>query len=197
MAGKSRIAMGLIACALSTWAAPIVRQAGAQPSGAELKEVAFRQGEFRIATDARSALRGLWDSSIGSKEERVACIGGRRIGGVAYITKVMTLEAPADSAHVSAVSSLNECRPPEWFGTVHTHIARFNGLPFVTFSADDRNVISIWRGRWKHDGVFCILYTEADAYCEAGTDFGGDTAYIETRIAPAPVQRSGGGMRQE
>jgi hypothetical protein len=192
MAGKRAAAM-VVASAVAALVSPVVRPIGAQGAGAEVREVAFRQGEFRVATDARTSLRGLWDSSMGAKEERVACIGGRRVGGVAYITKVQVLDAAADSAHVSAVSSLNECRPPEWFGTVHTHIARYNGLPFVTFSADDRNVISIWRGRWKHDGVFCILYTEADAYCEAGTDFGGDTAYTETRaIAQTPVRASAG-----
>jgi hypothetical protein len=187
----ARIGRGLIISAVALAAVGSVRQASAQQGSAELREVVYRPGEFRVANDAGSALRSLWDASIAAKEERVACIGGRRINGVAYITKVQVLDAAADSAHVSAVSSLTECRPPEWFGTVHTHIAKFNGLPFVTFSADDRNVISIWRSRWKADGVFCILYTNADAYCEAGTEFGGDTAYIETR-AVVTAARSGG-----
>ena len=171
------------------FASLVVRPAVAQRVELASRDAGTARGEFRIAGDAPSSLQDLWRASKDARVERVACLGGRRSGNVAHITRVLVLEAPADSAHVSAVSSLNQCRPPEWFGTVHTHIAQFNGLPFVTFSADDRNVISIWRGRWKADGVFCILYSATDAYCEAGTDFGGDTMYTETRtVAQQQVQ---------
>ena len=193
MTGGSQRAVRFVA-AIAVAAAATVRQTEAQQGfgrgSATIREVSNRPGEFRIAGDARTSLSFLWDSSIEAKEERVGCIGGRLINGVAFITKVQALAAAADSAHVSAVSSLSECKPPEWFGTVHTHIARYNGLPFMTFSADDRNVISIWRGRWKNDGVFCILYTEIDAYCEAGTEFGGETAYTDIRPSATPARNA-------
>jgi hypothetical protein len=60
---------------------------------------------------------------------------------------------------------------------VHTHVATFDGHPFVTFSPDDRTVMGMWRKMWKADGVFCVIYSAADAHCESGADLSVDVAY--------------------
>ena len=98
----------------------------------------------------------------------MACIGGERDRGVAFITRVLPLEpSAADSMGVSASVSIERCGPPEWFGTAHTHIAHRTGeRPYATFSGADRGVMRLWLRRWAADGVFCLLYSPTDAHCE-------------------------------
>jgi hypothetical protein len=149
-------------------------------------------GGFSFRTSARDSLRTLWVGSVAAREERVACIGGVRLMGTAYVTRVLPLApAAADSMHVSAAASIKQCGAPEWFGTVHTHIAKFGGRPFVTFSPDDRRVMSLWRKRWHAEGVFCVLYSETAAHCEAGDVQSGDPVY-----AHAPGERPGADVTQ-
>jgi hypothetical protein len=136
---------------------------------------------FQFNVAARAALQELWQSSSDAKQEEVACIGGYRRGGVSYITRVVRVRTSADSMNASAMISIRECGAPEWLGTVHTHIARFGGLPYVTFSAPDRGVMREWHNRWKADGVFCVLYDDQHAYCEAGDENGGDALYAYPR----------------
>lgn len=124
---------------------------------------------FQVTTPARVALQQLWSTSIAAREERVACLGGYIEQNVVHITHVELVESPrADSANISAQTSLRDCGPPNWFGTVHTHIAKHDGQPYTMFSAPDRYVMFLWRDRWNEDGVFCILYSESEANCEAG-----------------------------
>ena len=41
---------------------------------------------------------------------------------------------------ISATRSVEQCGPPEWSGTVHTHIALYtDDLPSTRFSAQDRD----------------------------------------------------------
>jgi hypothetical protein len=136
---------------------------------------------FQFTNSARTALQSLWQTSTDHRQEEVACIGGYRRAGVSYITRVERVRASADSMNASALGSIRECGAPEWLGTVHTHIARFGGLPYVTFSAPDRGVMREWHNRWKEDGVFCVLYDEQHAYCEAGDESSGDTLYAYPR----------------
>jgi hypothetical protein len=142
---------------------------------------AGNDASFQFNVAARTALQGLWQSSTDAKQEEVACIGGYRRGGVSYITRVVRVRTSADSMSASAAISLRECGAPEWLGTVHTHIARFGGLPYVTFSAPDRGVMREWHNRWKADGVFCVLYDEQHAYCEAGDESSGEALYAYPR----------------
>jgi hypothetical protein len=145
---------------------------------------------FGFAPVAGEQLSELWSESVGAGEERVACIGGVSRDGVSLITKLEELHPEsADSSNISAASSLDECRPPLWFGTVHTHIARFQGLPYTTFSASDRDVITLWRRRWHMEGVFCVLYSEEMAHCEVGDRTSTDTAYAVVAAAQIAVQR--------
>jgi len=126
---------------------------------------------FALATGVRADLISLWDASVVANEERVACIGGTRgKDGVVRITRVYALPVvSADSANAGAGPSLATCRPPAWFGTVHTHIITDAlGAPYTQFSSPDRDVIARWQRAWRADGVFCLLYSEADAHCELG-----------------------------
>lgn len=136
-------------------------------------------GVFRFTPEARSELHALWEQSVRADQERVACLGGVRLRDRVRISHIEPVAATrADSANVSASSSLKACAPPEWLGTVHTHIAHFNGRPYIIFSAPDRLVMQMWRDRWRAEGVFCLLYTDHEATCEAGYALTERVAYV-------------------
>jgi len=123
---------------------------------------------FEIDSGADEAFRALWAASAATGAERVACIGGERRDGVGHITRVLAL-APeaADSLGIAASASIEQCAPPDWFGTAHTHIALYDGLhPEPTFSGADRGVMMLWWRRWRVDGIFCVLYSPKNAHCE-------------------------------
>jgi hypothetical protein len=167
----------LIAAVCARTAAAAHVQYGAPPPA----DGVGRRASFQFAITARTALQSLWQTSTDHKEEEVACIGGYRRDGISYITRVERVRASADSMSAAAAISIRQCGSPEWLGTVHTHIARFGGLPYVTFSAPDRGVMREWHNRWKAEGVFCVLYDDQHAYCEAGDDSSGDALYAYPR----------------
>lgn len=142
---------------------------------------------FAMTPTARATLRALWRSSVRANEERVACLGGARgEDGMVRITRVRPLPAPADSANASAAPSLATCRPPRWFGTVHTHIiTNPAGEPYVDFSTPDRDVMARWEQAWRAEGVFCLLYSGADAHCVAGARASAIVTYAPPS-SPAP-----------
>ena len=114
--------------------------------------------DFHFESRARISLQALWRTSDEAKQERVACIGGYQRADTTYITRVEQVDADADSLQAAAGASLQECRPPEWLGTVHTHVARLDGRPYVTFSGSDRAVMAAWHRRWQADGgVLCVV----------------------------------------
>jgi hypothetical protein len=120
-----------------------------------------------VAPDAQAALRALWQASVGARAERVACLASIVDGDTLRITRVSPLTADADSVAVSAGSSIELCGPPEWQGTVHTHIVRGAGpRGQAQFSGADRGVMLMWWRHWKMDGTFCLLYAENEAHCE-------------------------------
>ena len=137
--------------------------------------------DFHFENRARISLQALWRTSDAAKQERVACIGGYQHADTTYITRVEPVSADADSLQATAGASLQECRPPEWLGTVHTHVARIDGRPYVTFSGSDRAVMAAWHRQWQADGVFCVLYDDRRAHCEAGDDRSGDPVYAYAR----------------
>lgn len=137
---------------------------------------------FTFEFDARTVLQNLWMESIEANQERVACLGGYFEAGVFYITRAERVRFQnADSTHASHGPSIDQCGPPEWAGTAHTHIAPYRGYPYATFSMSDRAVMGLWRVRWKREGVFCVLYSETEAYCEYDTTLSGDVAYQHQR----------------
>ena len=123
---------------------------------------------FRFEGSARPQLHRLWDESAQSKEERVACLAGSIESDTVRITGVLPLEpGPSDSMGISAGASLETCGPPNWKGTVHTHVAlRYGRQPYSLFSGADRGIMMLWWRRWREDGIFCLLYSAQEVICE-------------------------------
>jgi hypothetical protein len=122
---------------------------------------------FRFEPDAQTELRRLWIASSGAKAERVACLAGEIRRDTVRVTRIRPLAGWADSLGVSARQSLEQCGPPRWQGTVHTHVALYDGQrPYARFSGADRGVNRLWWRRWSSEGMFCVLYSATDAYCE-------------------------------
>jgi hypothetical protein len=134
-----------------------------------------REPAFRFSREAGSALRDLWEASVVAREERVACLASTIRNDTVFVTRVRPLEPEdADSLGISAVASVEECGPPEWSGTVHSHIALYtDDLPSTRFSAQDRIAMRLWYDRWHSDGVFCLIYSRQNAHCEADGVVGG------------------------
>ncbi len=132
-----------------------------------LSASAGRPRAFRFERDAQSELRRLWVASSGAKAEQVACLAGEIFRDTVRVTRILPLTGRADSLGVSARESLDSCGPPRWQGTVHTHVALRDGVrPYSRFSGADRGVNRLWWRRWNAEGMFCVLYSATDAYCE-------------------------------
>jgi hypothetical protein len=126
-----------------------------------------RPQAFRFEPDAQTELRLLWVASSGAKAERVACLAGEIRRDTVMVTRILPLDGWADSLGVSARQSLETCAPPRWQGTVHTHVALRDGFrPYSRFSGADRGVNQLWWRRWNAEGMFCVVYSPTDAYCE-------------------------------
>jgi hypothetical protein len=123
---------------------------------------------FRFEGNAGLELHRLWDASSAAKSERVACLAATIESDTVRITGVFPLEAGrSDSLGISAAASLDACGPPEWRGTVHTHVALRDGRsPYSLFSGADRGVMMLWWQRWRTDGIFCLLYSSSEVICE-------------------------------
>jgi len=120
-----------------------------------------------VMPEARPEFQALWAASVGAKSERVACLASVEDGDTLRIVRILPLLAGSDSTAVSAAASLDQCGPPEWQGTVHTHIPLAEGQHASgLFSGADRGVMLMWWQRWKTDGTFCLLYGEGQAHCE-------------------------------
>jgi hypothetical protein len=123
---------------------------------------------FRFEVGATPELHRLWEVSSSAKAERVACLAASIESDTVRISRVVPLESGrSDSLGISAAASLENCGPPEWRGTVHTHVALRDGQrPYSLFSGADRGVMMLWWRRWNMDGVFCLLYTQDEVICE-------------------------------
>ena len=130
---------------------------------------------FRFSKDAGSALRQLWEASVAAREERAACLASSIRNDTVFVTQVHPVEPEdADSMGISALASIDQCGPPQWSGTVHSHIAEYSdGVPSTRFSAQDRTAMRLWYDRWHSDGVFCVVYSKEAAHCEADGVVGG------------------------
>ncbi len=130
---------------------------------------------FRFSPDAGTALKALWQASVQAHEERAACLGAIVRHDTVFVGSILPLPPEAaDSMAISATASIDRCGPPTWAGTVHTHVAAYDGdRPSTRFSGQDRVVQRMWYDRWHTDGVFCVVYSEQDAHCEADGVVGG------------------------
>lgn len=130
---------------------------------------------FRFSKESGGQLRELWRASLTAREERVACLAASIGNDTVFVSSIAPLEPEdADSMGISATASVEHCGPPKWSGTVHTHIALYtDDRPSTKFSAQDRVAMRLWYDRWHSDGVFCVVYSEEDAHCEADGVVGG------------------------
>lgn len=130
---------------------------------------------FRFSREAGLALRALWHASLAAREERVACMASTIRNDTVFVSRIAPIESEgADSMGISAIASVEQCGPPQWSGTVHTHIALYtDDRPSAKFSAQDRIAMRLWYDKWHADGVFCLVYSEKDAHCEADGVVGG------------------------
>lgn len=130
---------------------------------------------FRFTREAGRGLRDLWHASLRAREERVACLAASIRNDTVFVSTVAALDPDdADSMSISATASVDHCGPPRWAGTVHTHIALYTDeRPSTKFSGQDRIAMRLWYDRWRSDGVFCLIYSEEDAHCEADGVVGG------------------------
>jgi hypothetical protein len=151
-------------------------QAGsAGPDSTSVSAHARPQPAFRFSQEAGHGLRALWEESVAAKQERVACLGASIRNDTVFVARILALVPDgADSMSISSDASIERCGPPDWSGTVHTHVAAYdNNLPSTIFSAQDRGVMRRWYQRWQADGVFCLVYSARDAHCEADGVVGG------------------------
>ena len=157
-----RTLFSIATIAAAAAAGPMLAQSAGQPA-------------FRFTREAGLALQDLWRTSAAAREERVACLASTIRNDTVWVNRVAPVEPEdADSMGISAVASVEQCGPPEWSGTVHTHIALYtDDLPSTKFSAQDRNAMRLWYDRWHADGVFCVVYSQEDAHCEADGVVGG------------------------
>lgn len=130
---------------------------------------------FRFSREAGAELRALWGESVTARQERVACLAADIRGDTVFVSRIFPVEPQgADSLGISAIVSIERCGPPDWNGTVHTHVALYTkDSPSRRFSGQDRTVMRMWYDRWRSDGVFCIVYSESSANCEADGVAGG------------------------
>jgi hypothetical protein len=133
------------------------------------------QPSFRFSSEAGAALRSLWTESVAAQQERAGCLAADIRGDTVFVSRILRVEPDAaDSMGVSALASIERCGPPEWNGTVHTHVVLYSDEgPSRRFSGQDRVVMRMWYDRWRADGVFCVVYSDRNAHCEADGVVGG------------------------
>jgi hypothetical protein len=172
----------------------LILAALATPLEAQSNGRAGSRGVFRFSRDAGSALRELWRASVAAREERVACLASTIRDDTVFVSRIVPVESEeADSMGISATASIEQCGPPEWSGTVHTHIALYSeDRPSTKFSGQDRTAMRLWYDRWHADGVFCLVYSEEDAHCEADGVVGGMRRRGGTSALPPLRKRSTG-----
>jgi hypothetical protein len=148
---------------------------GTSAASLEAQENGGSRAVFRFSPEAGAALRALWHASVAAREERVACLATSIHSDTVFVSRIQPIEpVDADSMGISALNSVERCGPPEWSGTVHTHIALYSDdRPSTRFSGQDRIAMRLWYDRWHADGVFCLLYSDKHARCEADGVVGG------------------------
>ena len=131
------------------------------------RSLTAQQQAWVMGPPAKLALQELWATSLTMRREHVACLGGTIGPDSVVVTRVKLLDEPSDSLNASAQISLATCAPPEWIGTVHSHVrSTDDDTPASRFSPEDRRVMSAWTSRWGGQGAFCIVYSERNMHCE-------------------------------
>jgi hypothetical protein len=129
--------------------------------------VTAQQQAWVMGPQAKLALQQLGAASLTARREQVACLGGSISPDSVIVNRIKLLNEPSDSLTASAGLSLATCAPPEWMGTVHSHVRSTDDeAPATRFSPGDRAVMSEWTTRWGGRGAFCLVYSERNMHCE-------------------------------
>jgi len=160
------------------WAAAVALATAGAPGSAHAQ-----LPTWVIDSAAGPVLKQLWQESVAARAERVACLGGTIGPDTVWITAAAQVTTTADSLGAGAEASLEQCAPPRWIGTVHTHIrSTDDSEPVARFSPGDRAVMSAWVERWGRKGAFCLLHRPKAAHCEVYP------AGVPPREIPAPAR---------
>ncbi len=135
------------------------------------------QPEWVLSQAAKNGFADLWDASTRERRELVACLGGSREVDTVRVLTLGPLDLEqSDSLTAEALGSIERCGPPDWIGTIHTHIRSTDDeRPAPRFSPSDRVVMSEWVARWGAPGAFCVLYSDRAAQCEVYPPLRGST----------------------
>jgi hypothetical protein len=132
-----------------------------------VRSLTAQQQAWVMGPQAKLALQELWATSLTMRREQVACLGGTVGPDSVVVTRIKPVNEPSDSLNASAQISLATCAPPEWIGTVHSHVRSTDAAaPASRFSPEDRRVMSAWTTRWGGQGAFCLVYSESNMHCE-------------------------------
>ena len=131
------------------------------------RSLTAQQQAWVMGSDAKLAVQALWATTLTVRREQVACLGGTIGRDTVLVTRIKPVNEPSDSLTASAGLSLTTCMPPEWIGTVHSHVrSTDDDAPASRFSPGDRAVMSEWTTRWGGQGAFCLVYSERNMHCE-------------------------------
>lgn len=131
------------------------------------RSLSAQQAAWVMGPQAKLGLRELWATSLTARREQVACLGGVIGADTVRVDRVRPVDEPSDSLTASSEASLATCSPPQWFGTVHTHVRSTDDeTPASRFSRGDRAVMSEWTTRWGGQGAFCLIYSARHMHCE-------------------------------
>lgn len=159
-AAAVRIAVTVGRAATSSLLAAALTLGAASSLGAQ-------QPVWVTGADAKPTLQGLWAATLETRREQVACLGGEIRADTVLIQRIRPVAEYSDSLTASAQASLATCAPPEWMGTVHSHVRSTDDpAPATRFSSGDRAVMSAWSQRWQAQGAFCLIYSAQRMHCE-------------------------------
>lgn len=131
------------------------------------RSLTAQQAAWVMAPQAKLGLQELWAMSLTARREQVACLGGLIRPDTVFLNRLKLVDEPSDSLTASAQLSLETCSPPEWIGTVHSHVrSTDDASPATRFSPGDRAVMSEWTARSGGQGAFCLVYSERNMHCE-------------------------------
>ena len=131
------------------------------------RSMTAQQAAWVMGPQAKLGLQELWATSLTARREQVACLGGVIRPDTVFVSRLRLVDEFSDSLTASAQLSLSTCAPPEWIGTVHSHVrATDDASPAPRFSPGDRAVMSEWATRWGGQGAFCLVYSERNMHCE-------------------------------
>ncbi len=104
-----------------------------------VRSLTAQQQAWVMGPQAKLALQELWATSLTMRREQVACLGGTVGPDSVVVTRIKPVNEPSDSLNASAQISLATCAPPEWIGTVHSHVRSTDAAaPASRFSPEDR-----------------------------------------------------------